>query len=133
MSISNYSDQFTLKGASLFLVWQGLNYRVTKDADLLGSGNSDVATMKRVFKKILEIDCSDEDGIVYLTNTLNVNTIKEEEEYSGVRITLFANLHTARIPVQIDIGFGDIVIPKAEKIIFPALLDAPAPHVKAYS
>lgn len=83
--------------------------------------------------EIFNIDCFDQDGIVFLTETLRISTIKEEEEYNGVRVSLFANLYTARIPVQIDIGFGDAVIPTAEEINFPTLLDAPSPQIKAYS
>ncbi len=61
--------------------------------------------------------------------------IRDDQEYEGVRITLFAFLEKARIPLQIDIGFGDAVTPDAGAVEFPLLLSTPAlpvPKLNAY-
>ena len=55
-----------------------------------------------------------------------------QREYSGVRIRFKAQLGSARIPMQIDIGFGDVVTPFPDDIEYPTLLDLPAPKLKAY-
>jgi len=47
-------------------------------------------------------------------------------------VQLVAYLANARINLQIDIGFGDVVKPEAEKINYPTLLDFPSPRVWAY-
>ena len=58
--------------------------------------------------------------------------IREEAAYPGMRITLEARLENARISVQVDIGFGDVVTPNPVEVEFPVLLDFPAPHLRAY-
>lgn len=132
LSISPYNERFVLKGASLFLVWKGRNSRVTRDADLLAFGSSDVEEIAGVFTEICRIDLHAEDGMAYLADTLKAEAIREEHEYDGVRVTFDGRLHTARIPVQVDMGFGDVITPGPETVVFPALLDAPSPILKAY-
>jgi len=132
LSISPHADKFILKGASLFLVWLGQNYRVTKDADLLCSGPADVEHVAAVFKELCQVVSDDVDGIVFMADTVRAVPIREEQEYEGIRVTLLGMLHQARIPLRIDIGFGDAITPAPEKITFPTLLNAPAPELLAY-
>jgi hypothetical protein len=132
LSISPNADRFVLKGASLFLIWRGQSYRISRDADFLGLGDSDVENLREVFRAVCEIGCSPSDGIIYDPESLNVQTIKENQEYDGARITLTGMLNQVRIPLQIDVGFGDAVTPAAEQVHFPTLLDGPAPRLKAY-
>ena len=132
LSISQYADRFILKGASLFLVWKGHSYRVTKDADLLGFGSEDTEDISTLFKDLCGIGSEDIDGMKFMSDTVIAVPIREEQEYNGIRVTLLGILHQARIPMQIDIGFGDAVTPAPEKITFPTLLDAPAPQLLAY-
>ena len=58
--------------------------------------------------------------------------IQQDQEYTGVRVRLEARLGTARIPLQIDIGFGDAITPEAVEIEYPAMLAFPAPVLCAY-
>jgi len=132
LSISPHVDKFILKGASLFLVWTGQNYRVTKDADLLCSGRADGEHIRSVFRELCQVVTDDLDGIVFMSDTVRAAPIREEQEYGGIRVTLLGMLHKARIPLQIDIGFGDAITPAPEKVTFPTLLDAPAPKLLAY-
>ncbi len=131
LSISPHSGRFILKGASLFLVWKGQNYRVTRDADLLGFVNSDIGQLADVFRDICRVDFTG-DGMIYLPGSLNTEEIREDQEYDGVRITLVGMLNQARIPLQVDIGFGDAITPAPEQIEYPTLFDAPPPLLKAY-
>ncbi len=131
LSISQYYDQFILKGASLFLVWREQNYRVTRDADFLAFGNPDMELLAKVFRVVCGIECQ-EDGMVYLPDSLKAVEIRKGQQYEGIRITLIGLLHQARIPLQIDIGFGDAITPAPEDIRYPTLFDGPTPKLKAY-
>ena len=132
LSISPHANKFILKGASLFLVWTGQNYRVTKDADLLCSGPADVEHVTAVFRELSQFVTDGADGIVFVADTVRAVPIREEQEYGGIRVTFLGMLHNARIPLQIDIGFGDAITPAPEKVVFPTLLKAPAPELLAY-
>ena len=131
LSVSPHNDRFILKGASLFLVWKGQNYRVTRDADLLGFGNSDVEQLADLFRDICRVEVQG-DGMIYLPESLSAEEIREDQAYDGVRITLVGMLNQARIPLQVDIGFGDAITPAPEQVEYPALFDAPPPLLKAY-
>lgn len=132
LSISSYADSFVLKGASLFLVWKGQNYRVTKDVDLLGFGSAEPERLTGIFKELCQTASCDVDGIKFMPDTVVAVPIREDQEDDGIRVTLMGLLHQARIPLQIDIGFGDAVTPEPERIGFPTLLDSPAPQLLAY-
>ena len=106
---SKYRKDFILKGATLFRLWAGDERRATWDLDLLGSGESEVGAVVSMVRNI----CSrpDEDGIVFDLESIRGEEIRHPDEYGGVRVRLQAHLGEARIPVQVDIGFGDAVIP----------------------
>jgi len=133
LSISEYSQKFLLKGASLFLVWKKNNFRVTRDTDLLGIGEYNIEKLVDIFKEICLIKTVQDDGVKFLSETVSGQPIRAEMEYGGFRISLDCRLHSAKISLQIDIGFGDIVIPSPEKVNYPALLDFEAPVLNAYT
>jgi predicted nucleotidyltransferase component of viral defense system len=128
---SPYRDKFALKGATLFTLWTGHTHRPTKDLDLLRRGSSSaIEEVEMTIRAIFEIQ--DEDGIVFHSESVEGARIKEDDEYDGVRIKLLAELAGARIPMQIDIGFGDAVYPEPELASFPVLLPMEAPLIRAY-
>lgn len=130
LSVSPHKDKFLLKGAALFNVWFNEPHRPTKDVDLLGSGENDIPAVEKIFREICQIESPD--GLDFPLETLQGSLIREEEVYQGVRITLTAMLAKARIPLQIDVGFGDAVTPKPKTETLPTLLDLPAPKLKLY-
>ncbi len=131
LSISEHSPSFLLKGALLFQLWYGQPHRPTRDADLLGSGPDDVATLVGVFRSICGIAV--DDGIVFDPDSVAGSPIRKDAGYGGVRIDLRATLDGARLSLQIDIGFGDAVTPAAQSIAYPTLLpDVPTPTLRAY-
>jgi hypothetical protein len=69
----------------------------------------------------------EDDGLVFRSETIRVRQIREDNVYGGMRVTLEARLGKIRIPLQVDIGFGDSVTPEAQQEEFPTLLDFPAP------
>lgn len=133
LGISKYSKRFVLKGASLFLIWNQKFHRVTRDADFLGYGNLDSKSLKNIFTEIINIETDCKDGIIFDSSSMEINSIRENNPYHGNRIKLIAKLGNAKIPLQIDIGIGDSIVPEPENIIFPVLLDFPAPRITAYS
>lgn len=132
LSISKHAQRFILKGANLLFVWKGQNYRVTKDIDLAGIGEADTNIIRHVFQEICQISSPLDDGIRFIADTVQVEEIREETPYGGMRVKLTGYLHNARIHLQVDIGFGDLVKPDPEIVHYPTLLDMPAPVLKAY-
>lgn len=131
LSVSEYADDFILKGAMLFRVWTDQIYRPTVDMDLLCYGEDSSERLERVFRNVCGI-IAEPDGLVFDINTMEVVPIREEKEYQGQRIKLTAFLGKARIPVQVDVGFGDVITPKPRKISYPVLLNYPAPNILVY-
>ena len=131
LSVSDQKDRFLLKGALLLAVWSPEKHRPTKDLDLMGRGDPSRTTLEAVFRALCALEGQD-DGIIYLAETVVCADIREETEYGGLRITLTANLGTADIPVQVDVGFGDAITPAPVEVEFPTLLDMPAPRLRAY-
>lgn len=132
LSVSKYRDQFILKGALLFVYWMGALHRPTRDMDLLGYGNTDIASIEAVFRELCTLN-SEPDGLIFDPETVTGERIKDEEEYEGVRIHLTALLERTRLRLQIDVAFGDRIVPGPEEIDFPTLLDFPIPHLKGYT
>ena len=131
LSQSEHAEGFILKGASLFVIWTGKIHRPTQDLDFLGRGSTDPTHLTAVFRSICEQPVED-DGLQFLTDTIVPTNAREEEQYKGIRITLTAMLGNASIPMRIDIGFGDIVIPSPVKIELPTVLAMPHPHLFVY-
>ena len=133
LSISEYAERFTLKGGIfLYALFDGNFARATMDIDLLAQHiSNDAEKMKEVFQYIFSIEC--DDALRFDLDSLEVINITEFKEYHGVNVSITAYLDRTRIPVSIDIGFGDVVYPKRIQMDFPVLLDMEAPKVYAYS
>jgi hypothetical protein len=131
LSRSRHAGTFLLKGAMLFAVWSDGAHRPTRDVDLLGFGPADNEELKAIFVELCGLE-TEPDGLTFVADSVAVSSIREQAAYPGTRITLEARLEKVRIPLQVDIGFGDVVTPNPDEIDFPALLDFPAPHLRAY-
>lgn len=130
LSVSKYAEDFILKGAMLFIVWKGQLYRPTGDIDFLGCGEDSSERLIRVFRDVCDVKV-EPDGLEFNSDSVKAAHIREDQEYQGQRVKLTAFLGKARIPIQVDVGFGDVITPKATEIYFPTLLDFPAPHILA--
>ena len=133
LSVSEYVESFTLKGGIfLYALFEGEFARATRDIDLLARNMpNNVGDMKKVFESIFSVEC--DDALRYDLNTLEVKDITEFKEYHGVNVSIMAYLDRTRVPVSIDIGFGDVVYPDRVKMEFPVLLDMEVPEIYAYS
>ena len=128
---SPYSDRFVLKGALLLTAWRAPQSRPTMDIDLEGRVNNRLDHIKEVVATVCEVDV-DPDGIAFNRTSIEASRIKEDADYEGVRVQFHATLARARIPMQLDIGFGDVITPEPTDIEYPSLLDFPAPVLRAY-
>jgi len=131
LSISKQRDQFLLKGALLFDLWFDVPHRPTHDADFLGFGSAEIPHIEEIFRDICRIEV--EDGIAFQPDTVKAAEIRKEANYAGVRVTLLGILDSARCAVQIDIGFGDAVVPGPDEVHYPVILgEMPGPHLHVY-
>lgn len=128
---SEHRDQFVVKGAMLFVLWEGDLHRTTRDLDLLGSGPSGIADVERAVRDVLTTEVED-DGVSFAPETVRGDLVREEQEYEGVRVTAEARVGNARVRLKLDVGFGDAVTPEAEEATFPTLLGGPPPVLRAY-
>ncbi len=114
---SSHRDAFILTGAMLFRVWSPQLHRPTKDLDLLGTGAPDLARLVGLFGDICAV-AIDDDGVIFDPTSVRAARIKEDAEYEGVRVNVTAHIGSARLELQIDVGFGDAVTPAATEVEF---------------
>lgn len=124
-------NHLILKGALTFRLWQEKLHRATRDLDFLGSGDSSAARFQAFFRALCVLDV-EEDGLRFVAESVVVRQMREDEEYQGVRVQLLARLGPTRIPLVVDIGFGDVVTPAPAEVEFPTLLNFPKPRIRAY-
>lgn len=128
---SEYRERFVLKGAMLCIPWKLDDKRSTMDLDLLAFGNPDPENLLQIFQRICEVEIAD-DGLVFNKEGITVTPIREESVYSGIRMNLQVTLDAISIPLQVDVGFGDSIVPEAQQAEFPALLAEHGPVIHLY-
>lgn len=133
LSKSAHAHTYILKGA---LMLRGLNMpemRPTMDIDFLGKTSNREDNIVSHMKDILSVSVEIPDGIVFYTDTLKVETITEKNAYEGLRVLFMAELSGARVHMQIDIGFGDVIYPHSAIITFPTILNMEEPILSSYT
>lgn len=133
LSISEYKERFTLKGGIfLYALFDGEFARATRDIDLLAKNMPNSSEdIKKVFENIFSVEC--DDALKFDLSTLDVKDITEFKEYHGVNVSITTYLDRTKIPVSVDIGFGDVIYPDRVKMDFPVLLDMEVPEIYVYS
>jgi predicted nucleotidyltransferase component of viral defense system len=132
LSISTHRKNFVLKGGLVFLALPVPARRATVDIDFAGIALvNDREKLKDVISEIANIQYPD--GMKYHAERMSIRAIKEGSDFSGSRIIIPAELARARISLQIDLVLGDAAAKGSRTIIFPTLLDLPAPSIFAYS
>lgn len=134
VSVSQYKDNFLLKGGSLLYALNGLEARPTTDVDFMAERISrDRDSLTEAFRKIVAIGC-DEDGVVFDVESIKSEAITVDKKYPGLRFYITAHMDTIMHTMSVDIGFGDVVSPCPMTIDFPLLLpDIPSVNLQAYS
>src|SRR5216683_3330413 len=131
LSKSQFRDSFILKGALLLTAWRAPQSRPTMDIDLMGRTDNSLEHIRLVVEEICGL-AVEQDGVEFREETIEIQRIKEDAEYEGARVRLTATVAKARLVVQIDIGFGDSIVPRPDEIEYPVLLEFPVPKLRAY-
>jgi hypothetical protein len=116
---SQHADKFVLKGGVLLAAYDAR--RPTRDIDM--QANAIAGETEQVLSLVREIAAIGlEDGLVFNTDTASADSIRDEDEYSGVRISLTATLATAKLALHVDINIGDPIWPAPRTVDLPRLL-----------
>jgi len=132
LSQSAHADRFVLKGALMLRVWRSPELRPTMDIGMLGKTSKKEADIVVKIRNILMTDV-EVDGLSFDSDSIQAERITENADYEGIRIRFLGTLGSARITMQVDIGFGDVVYPEPEALDFPTMLNFPAPRLLCYS
>lgn len=127
---STHRERFVLKGATLFAIW-GTTYRPTRDLDFTVYGDPDVNSVLGALRDICNTH-DDVNALQFETNTITTTPIRDGSEYPGIRMQIVALLGTSRIPIQLDLGFGNAIVPGPEEVEYRSLLGDPPPRILAY-
>ena len=132
LSRSSYAEKFILKGALMLMVWEVRAFRSTMDIDMLGKMRNSTDAIIAMVREVCLHEV-EPDGIVFDPDSIRGQIITEDADYEGVRVHFRGLLDTARITIQLDVGFGDIVVPSPKLMAYPTILDLPAPQIHGYS
>jgi predicted nucleotidyltransferase component of viral defense system len=131
LSQSRYRESFVLKGALLFRIWAVPDTRATRDMDFLAFVDNSLEHLTEIIQSTAALQVPD-DGLLFDSESVEAERIKEDADYEGVRIRFRAFLGSARVTMQIDVGFGDVVHPDVVVTEYPTLLDFPLPTLRSY-
>ena len=132
ISVSAYADNFILKGGLLLYTILENDARATRDIDFLARRlNNTLENLTNVFASICSIEL--DDAVRFDLNTITAERIKEGADYEGVRVKVTGFLDKTRHVLQLDIGFGDVVIPKPVITEYPTIFDMEPPLIYVYS
>jgi predicted nucleotidyltransferase component of viral defense system len=129
---SKYCDAFVLKGGVAFFAWRFPLRRTTRDIDLHGRRPETIEQLEDIVREICE-QAVHPDGMLFDAKSVTGENIQDHAEYQGIRVRFTGFLGTARVPMQLDIGFSDVLVPAAISVDYPTILDMPAPSLSAYS
>ena len=132
LSKSKYQDRFILKGALMLFVWNAPITRVTRDIDMLGRISNDMEVIRAAMAEICSIKVAD-DGLIFDPSHVATEPIAEDADYPGVRARFQGHLGNMKIPMQIDVGFSDIITPDAMAITYPAIFEHSGPGLQGYN
>ena len=127
---SQHRERYVLKGATLLVLWGEAVYRPTHDLDFADYGSPLADDVRSAIGDICETRV-DDDGVFFDSGDIKVKPIRAHEEDVGFRVLFWAKISSARIRMQIDIGFGNAIQPPIDAH-YPTLLDAARPRIRVY-
>jgi len=134
LSLSPHAAKYVLKGALMLSAWEFPLPRATMDIDMLGRNVSN--EIDKIISQVQEI-CTTaiqpEDGLKFDKTSIQAERITEDADYEGVRVRFVGRLDTARINMQLDLGFGDVIVPGPQMVSLQSLLDFPSADLAGYS
>ncbi len=132
LSQSPYADRVVLKGGLMLNVWNAPVTRVTRDIDLLGKLSNDLDRIAEVVRAVCAVAVED-DGLVFVPETVMARRIAEDAEYEGVRALFKGHFGKVPLAMQIDFGFSDVITPASVPITYPSVLGHSPPQLMAYN
>ena len=130
ISLSEYKNQFILKGGMLVAAMVGLDARATMDLDATIKGtNVSVEDVEMIISQIISIPLND--GVLFRIK--RISEIMEEADYPGVRVSMETKFDGVITPLKIDISTGDIITPREIKYNFNLMLENRTIEVWAYN
>ena len=130
ISVSEYQDNFILKGGLLLAAMFGVENRTTKDMDTTIIGIDILKDkMVSVLNKILSIDLND--GVKF--DLVNISDIREEDEYGGNKYHITGRVNNTKVNLEIDITTGDKVTPRELKFKYPLLFEDRSILINSYN
>lgn len=130
ISLSEYKDNFILKGGMLVAAMVGIDSRSTMDMDAsIKNIALSADNVRKIFDDIISMDIGDD---VYF-RIKDIGEIREEFEYSCYRISLIGHIGESEIPMKVDISTGDSITPKEVTYKFDLLLENRTIEVCAYN
>ena len=132
LSLTPDAERYLLKGAQLLRQYLPEDsFRASRDGDLLATGDDSRQHLQDTILEAASLELPD--GLIFDLKSLAIDDIRERDAYAGLRVRVQANLAGARLRVQLDVAFGDAVVPPPTEIPFRTLLDQPAPRLKGYA
>lgn len=130
ISVSNYQDNFILKGGLLLSAMFGIGNRMTKDMDATITG-IDVSKdkMLKVLNEILSINLKD--GVKF--DVVDITDIREDDEYGGNKYHIVGKLQSLKVNLEIDISTGDKVTPRELKYKYPLIFEDRTIMITSYN
>jgi predicted nucleotidyltransferase component of viral defense system len=132
LSRSTHAKSFVLKGALLFRAWDTPDSRATRDIDFLAYVDNSLEIIANIIRDICAT-ADPSDGLSFDAESVVAQRIKEDADYEGVRVRFMGQLGNARIHMQVDVGFGDLIHPGAVQVDYPTLLELAAPSLRTYT
>ena len=130
ISLSEYKNQFILKGGMLVAAMVGLDARATMDLDATIKGtNVSVEDVEMIISQIISIPL--DDGVSFRVK--RISEIMEEADYPGVRVSMETKFDGVITPLKIDISTGDVITPREIKYKFNLMLEDRTIEVWAYN
>jgi len=130
ISLSKYKEQFVLKGGMLIAAIIGVDARSTMDMDTTISGfNLNEEELEIVIKNILAIPL--DDGVTMELRKLE--SIRDEAEYPGIRVSINASLDKTKQTMKIDITTGDQITPRAIEFSYKLMLEDRSISILSYN
>ena len=130
ISLSEYKDNFILKGGMLVAAMVGLDARSTMDLDATVKGTTvNVEDVENIIAVIVSVPL--EDGVTFQVKS--ISEIMDEADYPGVRVNMDCLFDGTKTPLKIDISTGDVITPREIRYSFKLMFENRAIDVWAYN
>jgi predicted nucleotidyltransferase component of viral defense system len=131
LAASDVRESFVLKGGVLLAAFD--SRRPTKDVDLAGLNlANDTNTVLELVRRVLDVEPPEDDGIEFAADTATVEIIREEDQYSGIRVHVEARLASAKLPFHVDVNVGDPIWPEPTTVELPRLRGGAPIELRGY-